>query len=52
MVKFYLLFRYDNHSLFCFVATIEKQFPWPGNPCRGYLAEQENGVGFPALPAL
>ena len=45
-------FGHDRHNLFYFGGKVNTLFPWPGIAHDEYLAEQENGVKVPALPAL
>ena len=42
----------DSHNLFILAEKVNTLFPWPGIAHDEYLAEQENGVKVPALPAL
>ena len=52
MVMFCLFVRHGRHNLFNFGGKVNTLFPWPGIAHDEYLAEQENGVKVPTLPAL
>ena len=52
MVLFCPFLGRDRHNLFILAEKVNTLFPWPGIAHDEYLAEQENGVKVPALPAL